>query len=148
MVCCRFALAALRISGFDRPPVRHLWRDALRDGLLSRESFRRMEMEPTCVPHALRGVDLQCLCLRYYPHARTTLAVNGLQRWREKFPSRRSGRRFGRQLDLSSFASARFVLIRRCNSANSLLVKARHCPRGKSPSRKFPIRTRRRCFTS
>src|SRR5207248_5618616 len=106
LVCRRFALAALRISRANRSPMRHLWRDALRDRLLSRESFQRMEMESADLHHAMRGVDLRRLCLRCCRHTRPTIAVNKLQRFREKVPSLRCGNRFARELGLSPLAAA------------------------------------------
>src|SRR6266478_4228877 len=52
------------------------------------------------------------------------------------------------ELDLPALAPARFVLDVRFKPSISDLLSVRQCPRGKSPSRRFPIRTRTSRFTS
>lgn len=107
-------------------------------------------MEPARFYRSLRIVDLRRLCVRGFGNSRAAIAHRTIHSHGEKFspPDRRH--LVALELDLPALAPARFVLAEalRFKLSSSEFDKTRHCPRGKSPSRRFPIRTRTSRFTS
>src|SRR5260370_22394746 len=109
-----------------------------------------MEMEPALFCDSLQLVDLRRLRFCSSGHTRSAIAYRAVHSEREKPRPLRHGHLVALQLDLSALAPGRFVLTAalRFKASSSDFDGMRHWPRGKSPSRRFPIRVRTSRFTS
>src|SRR5437588_12860602 len=107
-------------------------------------------MEPTLFCRSLRTVDLRRLRFRGFGNSRAAIAHRAIHSDGKKLCALRHNHFVALELDLPALAPARFVLAAelRCKPSSSDFDKMRHFPRGKSPSRRFPIRTRTSRFTS
>jgi len=150
MVCSSIALAALHFSVGHRSPVRHLRRDSLGHRLFPCRLLERVEMEPARLSLLERTVDLRRLRFRRFGHSRATIAHCPVHFGAKNCSPSHRCHFVALELDLPALAPARFVLTAalRFKASSSDFDKTRHCPRGKSPRRRFPIRTRASRFTS
>ena len=147
MVRTPLALAALCFSGNYRSPLSDLRRDSRGHRLLPSGFLERLEIESAGFHNPLRIVDLRRLRFRRFGSSRAAIAHRAIYRCGKKFSPDRRACRAALKLDLSALAAAGFVL--NCfKSASSSFLKARHCPGGKSPNPRLPIRTRTSRFTS
>ena len=150
LVRAQIALAALHFPGSHGPPLHHLRRNPRSHRVLSSRFLDRVEMEPARFCGSLRLVDLRRLRFRRFGCSRSTIAHRAFDTGGKNLRARRRDYFVALELDLPALAPARFVLTAalRFKASSSDFDKTRHCPRGKSPRRRFPIRTRASRFTS
>jgi len=141
-------MAALPFPGGHRSPVCQLRRDSLSHRLFPCGFLERVEVEPARLSFLERIVDLRRLRFRRFGNSRAAVAHRAAHAVGEKFSAAPRRHLVALELDLSALAPARFVLELWFKALSSDLLSARQCPRGKSPSRRFPIRTRTSRFTS
>lgn len=143
-------MAALRLFGDHGASVHDLWRDSGSHRILPSRFLERVEVEPTCFCRSLRLVDLRRLRFYRFDNSRAPFAHRPIHSDGKNPCPLDRGRLAALELDLSALAPSRVILIAelRFKPASSELLNARHCLRGKSPSRRLPIRTRTSRFTS
>jgi len=143
-------MAALHFFVGHWTSMSHLWRDSRSHRFFPSRFLERVEMEPARFYRSLRIVDLRRLRFRRFGNslaAITHRAIHSIGKELSSFVRRYLA---GIELDLPALAPARFVLTAalRFKASSSNFDKTRHCPRDKSPKRRFPIRRRTSRFTS
>ena len=141
-------MATLHFLGGHRTSVRHLRRDSLGHRLFPSRFLERVEMEPARLSFLERIVDLRRLRFRRFDRSGAPIAHRPIHSAGKNFCALRRDHFVALELDLSALAPARFVLGARVRALSSDLLNGRQCPSGRSPNRRFPIRTRTSRFTS
>ena len=126
----------------------HLRRDSLNHCLFPCRFLERLEMESAGLSVLERVIDLRPLRFRGFGHSRAAIAHRSVHSCGKAFSPTPRSYFTALELDLPALAPARFVLDVRFKPSTSDLLSVRQCPRGKSPSRRFPIRARTSRFTS
>ena len=143
-------MAALHFFVGHWTSVSHLWRDSRSHRFFPSRFLERVEMEPARFYRSLRIVDLRRLRFRRFGSSHAAVAHRAIHSGGKTLYARRRRYPVVIELDLPALAPARFVLTAalRFKASSSDFDKTRHCPRGKSPKRRFPIRRRTSRFTS
>lgn len=107
----RFTMAALSISRSHRPPLHHVWGNAVGNRIFPRPILYRVEMESARANIFGRDIDLQHLCVHRSRDARAALANRAFQFCREKFDTRPCSHLARIELDLFVVSLAEFLAL-------------------------------------